>query len=428
MKTRRPTFVHAARVAVVTTAVLMALYVLVAALLDVVMVDRLTHQVDQRLASVLATAAAASSPQSAAVHLSRGNDLDDAPLIFWSVDPSGRTTLLSSRGPTLPRRAWSTSPKSASFAGGSFRLEAKPLSGGNRLVAGESLAEVRHVRSVLLLAEALVAPFIVAAVFFLSLVVGLRAAAPVEQARKRQLELTADASHELRTPLSVIEAEVSLALGQARRAVYYRSSLERVASESRRLRRIVEDLLWLARFDSEPPPSATEPVELNAAAGACVERFGAVAARCSIALAARQDSSGPVLVKVAPEWLDRLLGVLVDNALRYSPAGGRVSVTVLCHDGRARLGVEDSGPGIPEGELDRLFDRFHRASDKPGGAGLGLAIADAVVRSSDGRWHIGSSPSGGARMEVSWAKVHPRDATPSGPEAGPAHIGAEPVP
>ena len=67
-----------------------------------------------------------------------------------------------------------------------------------------------------------------------------------------------------------------------------------------------------------------------------------------------------------------------------------------------RLTVNDSGPGIPEAERGRVFDRFHRASEAPGGAGLGLAIADAIVRATDGRWHIGTSPAGGASISVSW--------------------------
>ena len=92
-------------------------------------------------------------------------------------------------------------------------------------------------------------------------------------------------------------------------------------------------------------------------------------------------------------------------ACRYSPPGATVTVTVAAAGARVDLVVEDDGPGIPETERERPFDRFHRASDQPNGAGLGLAIADAVVRSTGGRWRIGSSPSAGARMEVSWHRV-----------------------
>jgi signal transduction histidine kinase len=94
--------------------------------------------------------------------------------------------------------------------------------------------------------------------------------------------------------------------------------------------------------------------------------------------------------------------VLLDNACRYSPVGGSVLVGVSTADRRVVLTVDDSGPGIPEDHRGRVFDRFHRDSAEPGGAGLGLAIADAIVRATSGRWHIGTSSQGGARMSVSW--------------------------
>jgi signal transduction histidine kinase len=81
-----------------------------------------------------------------------------------------------------------------------------------------------------------------------------------------------------------------------------------------------------------------------------------------------------------------------------------VAVGVAVEGRRVRLTVDDSGPGIPEAERDRIFDRFHRATDQPGGAGLGLAIADAIVRATGGHWHIGISPAGGASVSVGWQR------------------------
>ena len=117
-----------------------------------------------------------------------------------------------------------------------------------------------------------------------------------------------------------------------------------------------------------------------------------------------------LVVTAPPEWLDRLLGVLLDNACKYSPEGGTVTVSVAAERSRIALTVDDAGPGIPEAERARIFDRFHRATDSTGGAGLGLAIADAIVRATGGQWRVGAAPAGGARMTVSWPRCLRRPA------------------
>jgi signal transduction histidine kinase len=231
----------------------------------------------------------------------------------------------------------------------------------------------------------------------------------VEQARRRQLEFTADASHELRTPLSVIEAETGLALSAPRETAEYVTSLQRVGRESQRLRSIVEDLLWLARFDSEPANPAHEPIDVFTIAEVCADRFSAVARSRGIDLSVHSEGEPQAWITAPPEWVDRLAGVLVDNACRYAAAAGRahaarpaVRITAGCQGSRVSLTVEDTGPGIPEDERSRLFDRFYRATAEGGGTGLGLAIADAVARSTGGRWRVDDSPLGGARMQVTW--------------------------
>jgi signal transduction histidine kinase len=262
---------------------------------------------------------------------------------------------------------------------------------------------------VLIASEILVGPVLLLALYFGSLAIGLKASAPVERARRQQLEFTADASHELRTPLSVIEAEIGLALSNQRDSGYYRASLERVAGEGKRLRRIVDDLLWLARFDSEPPPPGEEPVDLVTIAEVCARRFEPVAAARELQLSVVRRETAPLSIKAPPGWIDRLLGALIDNACRYSRIGGAVRVVVGRSGSKVFLAVDDSGPGIAPEERPLLFDRFHRATDQAGGAGLGLAIADSVVQSTGGRWSIGDSPSGGARMEVTWPGITGRD-------------------
>ena len=196
----------------------------------------------------------------------------------------------------------------------------------------------------------------------------MKAVRPVELARRRQLEFTADASHELRTPLSVIEAELSLALHGTRSIGDSRDTLRRVNRESLRLRHIVDDLLWLARFDSEPPSPGNESVDVSAIAALCVDRFDAVAVSRGIALSVLSKGEGQPWINAPPEWIDRLTAVLVDNACRYAGKDGVVHVTVSTQGNRAVLAVEDNGPGIAPEERSKLFDRFHRATDSGNGA------------------------------------------------------------
>ena len=412
----------AVKVAAVATAAIAAVYVIGAVVFNLVLAGHMTDQTDARLAGRLSAAQydpAALSQRvtrpgpSPGVHLG-DIDADSAPVFLWSVDARGNVIAHSPGAPTLPAALLAATLPTAEgrraglafTAGlasvGPFRLELARVSGG-WLIAGQSVAGDAHTRRLLLYGEIIAGPFSLLALFFGLLVVGLRALAPVEQSRRRQLEFTADASHELRTPLSVIRAEADVALSAPREATEYRDALGRIQGESQRLRQLVDDMLWLARFDSRPPPPGDEPVDLATLAQACADRFRAVGPAVSA-----ETPDGAVLISAPPEWIDRLAGVLVDNACRYAGPDGQVRIQVRAQGSRVSLIVEDSGPGIAEADRPRLFDRFHRATEHGSGAGLGLAIGDSIVRSTGGRWYIGDSPLGGALMSVSWRHSQPK--------------------
>ncbi len=402
---RRPgrRWAHAARVALGATAVVAVVAAIVALGANLVIVQRLDREVDARLVDQLGKAVTGTSvPLVVSPGGDHDGDLDDAPTFIWRVDPAGVVTALTVGAPPLPRYDWSGGSTTLTTGGSTFRF-ASAHSDGGWLVAGESIVRIGQIRDDLILVELALGALLLVVTFTGSFIVGLRASAPIEEIRRRQAEFTADASHELRTPLSVIQAEVDLALSRNRDPASYRATLQRVASESWRLRSIVDDLLWLARHDADAPSASVDSVtDVRAVARRCAERFEAIAVAGAVELVHSTEPGPAAPVLADPEAIDRLVSVLLDNACRYAGKGGRVELQVGSSGGQVTLNVDDSGPGIPADQQELVLDRFHRADDRPGGTGLGLAIADAVVRSSGGAWSMGRSRLGGAHMEVSW--------------------------
>jgi signal transduction histidine kinase len=409
---------HARRVALGATLFALLIYLAACSVANLLAVDRLYRSVDTRLA-VRLSALAKEFPSGVdtvtplKTQLPTGDDdddLDDAPILAWFVpNGSSRALQLNSGSPVLPATDFHLAqPIDAHFAARSFRLDGKAVTNG-QIVVATSTQGVGSVRATLLLIEAVLAPIVLLSLFIAATIIGRRAAAPIERARRRQLEFTADASHELRTPLSVIEAEVGLALSSDRTAAAYRQALERVSGESKRLRSIVDDLLWLARLDSLPASPPHEALDMASLALSCAERFDAIAAQKQLTIAVLDRVGPPPLVLAPAEWADRLVSVLLDNACRYAHVSGRVEIAVSSSETRVTLVVDDDGPGIAENEREHIARRFHRASAVPGGAGLGLSIADAVVRATNGEWRVATAPLGGARIEASWPRLQADD-------------------
>lgn len=407
------------RVALGAAAVVAAVYLAFSVAVVLIVTGNLTRQVDDRLTGFLANAASTGSQVGATSGSDDTLGSDDArgvsddrpfgpPILRWRIAADGTATYIgpSNYSVDLPVSYSSIgAPETVVINGTALRMAGRQV-GSSYYVTAQTLANVSDAQTTLVLTEVLIAPFLLLIVFFGAVVIGRRVATPVEQARQRQLEFTADASHELRTPLSVIEAHTSLALAQDRSPEWYRTGFKRIDDESRRMRKLLDDLLWLARFDATQVPANREPVDVGVLADAAADRFGVVAEARRLALRVHVPGESLVITASA-EWLDRLLGVLIDNACKYSPDGGSVAVSVASERDRIVLAVDDSGPGIPEAERLRIFDRFHRATDARSGAGLGLAIGDSIVRATGGTWRIGTSPIGGARMSVSWPRSFP---------------------
>ncbi|HZP97413.1 MAG TPA: ATP-binding protein [Candidatus Limnocylindria bacterium] len=222
-----------------------------------------------------------------------------------------------------------------------------------------------------------------------------RVAAAVEQQRR----FTGDASHELRTPIATILADASLSLERSRSAEDHRATIARIESEAARMGRIVEGLLVLARADARSAPKRSEDVDVRSALEASVHRVARDATERGVRIEARLDRA--LVVADRDNGLERVFDNLLDNALRYAPRGSVIEIETEARGGMARVTVADHGPGIAPDERTRVFERFHRGPGSSGpGAGLGLAIASAIVEADRGRISVVETPGGGATFVV----------------------------
>lgn len=393
------------RVALLATAVMAMTLVVAAVVIDVVVMRNAVQSIDSRLQSRLDFITSGTDMGQGMPRRTPDQEQNslNLPLALWVIDSDGSIFARTPNTPDLPDAARHVSgPTDVALGGVNFRISGEAIPGGRWVVIGQSRDVADRDMASLIVTELFVVPALCLLVLLGALVVGRQVGRPIEAARQRQLAFTADASHELRTPVAVIEAETSLALGKTRKPAEYRDTLQRIGHEGGRLRHIVDSLLWLARVDAKPDPPGAELTDIAALAHDSAERFTPVAAQKNIALTFGTAGEGSMLIVTPPEWADRLLGVLLDNACRYTPEGGRVHLSVIAESGRVTVAVDDSGPGIPAEDRARIFERFHRAAGGEEGAGLGLAIADIVVRSTHGSWIVGTSELGGAHLAVSW--------------------------
>jgi heavy metal sensor kinase len=217
-------------------------------------------------------------------------------------------------------------------------------------------------------------------------------------------QFTADASHDLRTPVSVIRTSAELALRKQRTELEYREALRQILSASVETSELLENLLSLARADAGVLALELHPLELGAHVRKVQQRAAVLSAdkALDIRLQAPPD---PVWVNADALSLDRLLLILVDNAIKYTPRGGRCEIVLSQDHGNARITVSDSGIGIGKEDLQHVFDRFYRAdrarSRNIRGAGLGLAIARWITDLHGGNIAVESTPGAGSTFRIS---------------------------
>ena len=213
----------------------------------------------------------------------------------------------------------------------------------------------------------------------------------MEHAYEQQQRFTADASHELRTPLAIIKANASLALAGQRTPEQYREKLQSVDGAADRMSRIIQDLLLLARSDASQLPCDLVPTSLGDVlrqAGETVRDLGPAPVRLDL-------PAGPICVPGHEDSLVRLFGNLLENALRHTPEGGCVTLSLMSEGENAVVRVSDTGEGIALEHLPHVTERFYRVdaarARRDGGTGLGLAICQSIVEMHDGTMGIESA-------------------------------------
>ena len=222
----------------------------------------------------------------------------------------------------------------------------------------------------------------------------------MNEAREKVAQFTADASHELRTPLTVILSESQGTLRQARTAEEYQATLETIKQSALRMKLISDALLELAQGDAGRPV-AQDRCDLADLADETVALLGRLAKEHGATLVSHLEN---VPVVGDPGRLSRVILNLVMNAMVHNPAGVKVEITTAVADGWAVLRVVDNGQGITPENLNKIFERFHRAdssrSRHTGGAGLGLAIVKQTIEAHRGTIEVASELGKGTAFTV----------------------------
>jgi two-component system OmpR family sensor kinase len=223
--------------------------------------------------------------------------------------------------------------------------------------------------------------------------------ARLEGAFRQQQQFTSDAAHELRTPVSVMLTQAQSTLNRDRSAAEYREAVEACQRAAQRMRRLIESLLELARFDAGQEQLKRLQFDFSRTVGDCVELVKPLADERGVKI---HSELAPVNCVGDSERLSQVVTNLLTNAIQYNKAEGEVRVKLQSENGVAVLNVADTGAGISAEDLPRVFERFYRAdkSRSTGGNGLGLAISKAIVEAHGGTLDVESQPGTGSTFTL----------------------------
>ena len=225
----------------------------------------------------------------------------------------------------------------------------------------------------------------------------------IETSVKRITRFTADASHDLRTPLALIRTSAELVLRRPRSEPEYREALARILATSEETTELIEQLLMLARADANAAQLKLEPTNLQAVLRRVAQKCRVLASGKGLAFSESIPPRHALLMANEPA-LERLLMCVVDNAVKYTPAGGHLSLALFLVNGQAVIQMQDTGIGIAEKDLPHVFERFYRAdqvrSRETRGSGLGLSIARWIAESHHGSIELNSRLGQGTNVTI----------------------------
>lgn len=224
----------------------------------------------------------------------------------------------------------------------------------------------------------------------------------LEKNEKERRQWVADISHELRTPLSVLRGEIEALMEGVRNTTP--EAIGSLHAEALRLHRLVDDLYQLALSDLGTLTYRKEDIDLAQVLRDSIETFLEEFTRKGITFFSEISEENEIIVFGDRERLHQLFVNLLDNSLKYTDAGGHITARLMCHNSEAEIEFEDSLPGVPESELDKLFDRLYRVeasrNRESGGAGLGLTICRNIVDAHTGTISAHPAPLGGVLIRV----------------------------
>ncbi len=233
----------------------------------------------------------------------------------------------------------------------------------------------------------------------------------IQHSVEMQKRFVADVSHEIRSPLTALRGSIEVALRRRRSVEDYENVLETSLADVIRLSRITDDLLFLTRADNNILDLRRQWFELGPALSSIVERLGHKAVSAGVSLV--EDYRVDLEVYGDTFLLDQAFSNLVENAIKYTPRGGKVTITTEEKEGSVMVTVSDSGIGIPEEDIPHLFERFYRVdkerSRRAGGTGLGLSITEWIIKAHKGTISVKSTPGSGSDFIVALPKDADRE-------------------